>query len=297
MANSHMTFGVDLLPKPTNTYNLGNSAQKWNLFANEINASELKLSADVNIIAGDQDKFVNFLYNAEKKAGASWRLGILGTGLEDAKYFVIQSGTSTISDTNWADALQIGMNTHDIYIPSTTPSDSTSTGALTIEGGLGVAGQVTATTLKGEAVNATTYNGLTLNAASAGFTIADGATSKTLTVNESATLKAGSSTHLAYYNGDNVLQGHSLAHFSDEFGNLVKDKKNELVLGNGTGKASNGSSWGQLALYSSGTKGTYLKTEENSTAWYTATLPAKNGIIAYISDVTESRVEIVRLTS
>ena len=68
------------------------------------------MNADINIIAGDYDTFVNFWYDTNKKAGASWRLGILGTGLEDAKYFVIQSGTSTISDTNWADALQIGMN-------------------------------------------------------------------------------------------------------------------------------------------------------------------------------------------
>jgi len=37
MANSHMTFGTDLLPKTTNTYNLGNSNQKWNIYANTIN--------------------------------------------------------------------------------------------------------------------------------------------------------------------------------------------------------------------------------------------------------------------
>lgn len=32
MANSHMTFGVDLLPKTTNTYALGNSNQKWKIY-------------------------------------------------------------------------------------------------------------------------------------------------------------------------------------------------------------------------------------------------------------------------
>lgn len=32
MANSHMTFGVDLLPKTTNTYALGNSDQKWKIY-------------------------------------------------------------------------------------------------------------------------------------------------------------------------------------------------------------------------------------------------------------------------
>jgi hypothetical protein len=48
-------------------------------------------------------------------------------------------------------------------------------------------------------------------------------------------------------------------------------------------------------VYSSGTQGTCLKSEENSTAWYTATLPAKTGTIALMSDVTESKVEIIRL--
>lgn len=37
MANSHMTFGVDLLPKTTNTYALGNSDQKWKIYINSIN--------------------------------------------------------------------------------------------------------------------------------------------------------------------------------------------------------------------------------------------------------------------
>jgi len=32
-----MTFGVDLLPKTTNTYNLGNSNQKWNIYLNNLN--------------------------------------------------------------------------------------------------------------------------------------------------------------------------------------------------------------------------------------------------------------------
>lgn len=37
MANSHMTFGVDLLPKTTNTYSLGNSSQKWKVYPSIIN--------------------------------------------------------------------------------------------------------------------------------------------------------------------------------------------------------------------------------------------------------------------
>ena len=37
MANNSMNFAVDLLPSTTNTYNLGNSSKKWNIYANSIN--------------------------------------------------------------------------------------------------------------------------------------------------------------------------------------------------------------------------------------------------------------------
>lgn len=39
MAN--MNFGVNLLPKTTNIYTLGNSDKKWNLYVNEINGTAL----------------------------------------------------------------------------------------------------------------------------------------------------------------------------------------------------------------------------------------------------------------
>ena len=132
-------------------------------FAHDHDAAYLKLNgsnnmtADVNIIAGDTDKFVNFWYNANKTAGASWRIGELGSGSSDANYFVIQSGTSDSSKTAWNDAIQIGANTFNVYLPSTTASTSTTTGALKVAGGVGVAGQVTATRLAANGSN-TSYN-------------------------------------------------------------------------------------------------------------------------------------------
>ena len=39
MAN--MNFGVNILPKVNNTYSLGNSDKKWNLYVNEINGTAL----------------------------------------------------------------------------------------------------------------------------------------------------------------------------------------------------------------------------------------------------------------
>ena len=36
-----MTFGVHLLPKTTNTYTLGNSDQKWKIYATELNGTNM----------------------------------------------------------------------------------------------------------------------------------------------------------------------------------------------------------------------------------------------------------------
>lgn len=132
---------------------------------------------------------------------------------------------------------------------------------------------------------ASTINGLTLIAEATGFTITGGTTSKTLTVSDTITLKTGTAAYLAYYSAAGTISGHSIAHFSDEFDSSVANKKNELVLGNAIAKATNGSSWGQIALYSPGTKGTNINSVENSTAWYTATLQAKTGTIALTSDI------------
>ena len=71
------------------------------------------MTSDINIIAGDTNKFINFWYNTNKTAGASWRTGMYGTGTNDANYYVIESGTSTSSATTWNRVVQIGQNTYD----------------------------------------------------------------------------------------------------------------------------------------------------------------------------------------
>lgn len=52
MANSHMTFGVDLLPKTTNTYALGNSNQKWKIYGD---FAPLDTKTYTNVIATSND--------------------------------------------------------------------------------------------------------------------------------------------------------------------------------------------------------------------------------------------------
>lgn len=137
------------------------AANTWTLDTNTYsptshnhNSTYLKLdgsnnmTADVNIIAGDTDKFVNFWYNTSKTAGASWRTGMLGSGSGNTNYFVIQSGTSTTSATTWHNALKIGQNNYDIYnnenrIPNTgnaTGSVGGTTTPVYVDGGVIKAG-------------------------------------------------------------------------------------------------------------------------------------------------------------
>ena len=46
---SNMTFGVNLIPKTNNTYTLGDSTKKWNLFVNQINGVDYS-AATSNIV-------------------------------------------------------------------------------------------------------------------------------------------------------------------------------------------------------------------------------------------------------
>lgn len=52
MANSHMTFGVSLLPKTTNTYTLGNSDYKWKIHATELNGIDMTSVEANKVFAG-----------------------------------------------------------------------------------------------------------------------------------------------------------------------------------------------------------------------------------------------------
>ena len=60
MANSHMTFGVDLLPKTTNTYSLGNSNQKWKIYG-EFAPLDTRTYTDV-IATEDSNSGAGFFY-------------------------------------------------------------------------------------------------------------------------------------------------------------------------------------------------------------------------------------------
>ena len=85
---------------------------------------KLYLSNDLNIIIKDTDKFVHYLYDstATDYIGGSWRAGVLGSGSDNANYYVIQSGTSTTSPapTTWNNAVRIGQNEYDFTVGTDT---------------------------------------------------------------------------------------------------------------------------------------------------------------------------------
>ena len=64
MAN--MNFGVNLVPKTTNTYALGNSDQKWKIYATDINGTDM----DNYVTRTGSQALTNKTYNGFSLAGA-----------------------------------------------------------------------------------------------------------------------------------------------------------------------------------------------------------------------------------
>lgn len=87
------------------------------------------LSSEENLISiqyKDTDKFIMWDYDGDLTAGASWRIGALGTGIGNTNYFTIQSGTSTTNNNTWATVLNIGQTDFTVYFAETPKVGSTS---------------------------------------------------------------------------------------------------------------------------------------------------------------------------
>lgn len=80
---------------------------------NMTSVGNINMTGDIDIKIADSDKFVIFDYDGNKTAGASWRIGALGTGSGNTNYFVIESGTSDTTNTAWTKVMQLGMNNYD----------------------------------------------------------------------------------------------------------------------------------------------------------------------------------------
>ena len=104
-------------------YDLINRADKDGS-GNTITSTYLKLSGgmltgDLGIKFGDTDKFIVFDHDGDWTAGASWRIGVKGSGTGNTNYFSLQSGTSTTSTTKWTDIFNIGQNDFVVYFNQT----------------------------------------------------------------------------------------------------------------------------------------------------------------------------------
>ena len=65
-------------------------------------------------------------YDGDLNAGASWRIGALGSGVGNTNYFTIQSGTSTPDNNTWSTVLNIGQTDFTVYFDKTPKVGSTS---------------------------------------------------------------------------------------------------------------------------------------------------------------------------
>ena len=146
-----------------------NTSFKYNPSTTTLSVPKINTTGDISITnIAETDKFLNFSYAGADAAGASWRLGHLGSGSADTNYFVIQSGTSTTNATTWNNVLRLGMNTYDATFsgnvnPAVTNTKTLGTSSLKWA-------NVYATTftgnLSGTATTATTANKLGTNAGS-----------------------------------------------------------------------------------------------------------------------------------
>lgn len=79
---------------------------------------ETQFNGNLSILTGDTDRYITWDYSdSTTAAGASWRIGMQGTGSGDANYFVIQTtGSNTGNSETFANAVRIGMNSKDVLL-------------------------------------------------------------------------------------------------------------------------------------------------------------------------------------
>lgn len=82
----------------------------------------INMTGDIYITVGNTDHFLMFDYDADRTAGGSWRVGMLGSGFDNTNYFVIESGTSDASSTVWNRVLQLGQSSFEAVFASTVTS-------------------------------------------------------------------------------------------------------------------------------------------------------------------------------
>ena len=73
------------------------------------------MTGDLTLSLGDVDRFIVFSYNGTTNpASNSWRTGVLGSGSDEANYYVVQYQRINTSSSNWNTAFKIGQDTGNV---------------------------------------------------------------------------------------------------------------------------------------------------------------------------------------
>ena len=79
-------------------------------------------SGNIYLDTGDSDRFIQFRYNSNNYAGASWRLLSRGSGSGDTNYFDIETGGSNASKNTWYRVIRLTMDNRYVGIGTDLPT-------------------------------------------------------------------------------------------------------------------------------------------------------------------------------
>jgi hypothetical protein len=98
-------------------------------------------SGNIYLDTGDSDRFIQFRYNTNNYAGASWRLLSRGSGSGDANYFDIETGGSSAGTNTWYRALRLTMDNRYVGLSVDAPTQKLHVGGnARFDGGIGSKG-------------------------------------------------------------------------------------------------------------------------------------------------------------
>ena len=169
-------------------------------------------SGNIYLDTGDSDRFIQFRYNSNNYAGASWRLLSRGSGSGDTNYFDIETGGSSASNNTWYRVIRLTMDNRYVGIGTDLPTyklhiagDSYTTGWSRAANGFYVEGTGVHFTHHGNCgeIDMTSTNEFLWGSSSATLYFNYRAVSRGTTVNNYI-WNAGSSTSWASHNMGNI---------------------------------------------------------------------------------------------
>ena len=169
-------------------------------------------SGNIYLDTGDSDRFIQFRYNSNNYAGASWRLLSRGSGSGDTNYFDIETGGSNASNNTWYRVIRLTMDNRYVGIGTDLPTyklhiagDSYTTGWSRAANGFYVEGTGVHFTHHGSVgeIDITSTNEFLWGSSSATLYFNYRAVSRGTTVNNYI-WNAGSSTSWASHNMGNI---------------------------------------------------------------------------------------------